>query len=109
MKGEASNIMRRFIRIVVQLDPSELGYLGKAARTLDPRDLRLLAREIEGQPRDRTPVKIVGSQPPKPVHGPDREQRGIARSNIEYGGPAAVRRDADPELVEAVDRIGWSS
>ena len=43
---EASNILRRFTRVVTQLDPTELRYLKKAARTLHPDDLRKLADEV---------------------------------------------------------------
>ena len=108
MSEEASNVLRRFIRVVAQLDPTELRYLTPSARTLHPDDLRRLAYEIEALPRDRTPVirhgPSVHVDKPAP---PATELRGLARSITRYGGPDAVRRDADPVLVDAVNKIGW--
>lgn len=106
---EASTILRRFIRVAAQLDPTELRYLTLSARTLHPFDLRQLATEIEALPRDRKPVIQHGPamRQDKPA-APSKELRGLARSIIRYGGPGAVRRDADPILVEVVNRIGWT-
>ncbi len=93
--SEASNILRRFIRVAAQLDPRELGYLKKSARTLHPDDLRRLANEIADlRPRRRGEAVA--------------ELRGLARSIITYGGPDAVRRDADRMLVDAVNSMGWT-
>ena len=114
MSAEASNILRRFIRVLAELDPAQLGYLRVAARTLRPEDLRRLAREIidmasSKQLSERTVHVIRGGDAaaPKPPE-PAQELRGLARSIIRYGGPDAVRRDAEPVLVEAVNRIAWS-
>jgi hypothetical protein len=106
---EASNILRRFVGVTAQLDPAELGYLRKSARTLDPDDLRKLAAEIDALPRDRTPVIQRGPavRADRPV-STATEIRGIARAIAGYGGPDAVRRDADPVLVDAVNRAGWT-
>ena len=106
MSDEASNILRRFVRVAAQLDPTELRYLKKAARTLDPGDLRQLAREIYDSGRPLRLIKYgTGGRP----HATSiTELRGLARSIIRYGGPDAVRRDADPLLVEAVNRMGWT-
>lgn len=113
MKHEASNILRRFIRVAAQLDPTELRHLTRAARTLRPEDLRLLAWEIHEvstrKPEPLVAVVIRAGDPPRPHrHGPVHELRGLARSLIRYGGPDAVRRDADPLLVDAVNRMGWT-
>lgn len=109
MTAEASNILRRFVCVVAQLDPTELRHLTLSARTLRPGDLRKLAAEIENLPRDRTPViqhgPAVHVDKPAP---PATELRGLARSITRYGGPDAVRRDADPVLVDAVNKIGWT-
>lgn len=108
MSEEASNILRRFLRVVAQLDPTKLRCLTPSARTLRPGDLRKLAYEIEALPRDRTPViqrgPAVHVDRPAP---PATEIRGLARSTVRYGGPDAVRRDADLVLVEAVNKMGW--
>ena len=106
--SEASNILRRFIRVAAQLDPTELRYFTLSARMLRPTDLRQLAAEIEALPRDRTPViqrgPAVQADRPAP---PATEIRGLARSITRYGGPDTVRRDADQVLVDAVNKIGW--
>lgn len=106
---EASNILRRFLRVIAQIDPTELRYLTLSARTLHPFDLRQLAAEIQDLPRDRSPVIQHGPavREDKPA-SPARELRGLAKSITTYGGPDAVRRDAEPVLVEAVNRIGWT-
>jgi len=108
MSSEASNILRRFLRVAAQLDATELRCLTLSARTLRPFDLRQLAAEIENLPCDRTPViqhgPSVHVDRPAP---PSTEIRGIAKSIIRYGGPDAVRRDADPVLVDAVNKMGW--
>ncbi len=110
MTSEASNILRRFIQVTAPLDPSQLGYLAKSARTLDPGDLRKLATEIESLPRDRKPVTQRGPfvRVDKPV-SPATEIRGIAKAIARYGGPDAVQRDADQVLVDAINRAGWTS
>jgi hypothetical protein len=110
---EASNILRRFIRVAAQLDPTELRYLKLAARTLKPDDLRLLAWEINElairRKRGGVAHVIRPGDPPRPHrHGPVEELRGLARSIIRYGGPDAVRRDADRLLVDAVNAMGWT-
>ena len=106
--SEASNILRRFVCVVAQLDPTALSYLTRSARTLHPGDLRKLAAEIEALPRDRTPEiqrgPAVHVDKPAP---PATEIRGLARSIVRYGGPDAVRRDADPVLLNAVNKMGW--
>ncbi|WP_417585017.1 hypothetical protein [Pelagibacterium sp.] len=112
MSDEASNILRRFVRIAAQLGPEKYGFLRKSARTLDPEDLRRLAREYidvysQTPIRDRHINVYRGGPRPVPRYTPDRELRGLARSIIRCGGPDAVRRDADPLLVEAVNQIGW--
>lgn len=107
MSDEASNILRRYIRVVEHLDPSELGYLRKSARTLHPSDLRLLAREVLDVGVRQRLIKY--NAPGQPPTTSVEELRGLARSIIRYGGPEVVRRDAEPELVEAVNRIGWPS
>lgn len=112
MSDEASNILRRFIRVVTRLGPDHR-YLRQAARTLRPEDLRLLAWEVNElmvrQSRTGVAVVIRADDPPhvKPL-SPVNELRGLARSIITYGGSDAVRRDADPRLVEWVNRIGWN-
>lgn len=111
MRHEASNILRRFIRVAAQLDPSELRHLTRAARTLRPEDLRLLAWEVHEvsirNQKPRVAVVIRAGDPPRPHrHDPVTELRGLARSIIRFGGPDAVRRDADPLLVDAVNSIG---
>lgn len=113
MRHEASNILWRFIRVAAQLDPSELRHMTRAARTLRPEDLRLLAWEVhEVSIRNQEPrvaIVIRTGDPPRPYrHGPVDELRGLARLIIRYGGPDAVRRDADPLLVDAVNRMGWT-
>lgn len=95
--SEASNILRRFIRIIARLRSAELGYLRVAARTLDPEDLRKLAAEVYDQRAEIGPTAPVA------------EIRGLARSIVTYGGPDAVRRDAASDLVETVAQFGWRS
>lgn len=116
MVSEASNILRRFLAVAGQLDAIEYGYLAVAARTLRSEDLRALAIEVHevsirnARPRTSTVIR-AGDPPkakPKPLT-PGIELRGLARSIIRYGGPDAVRRDADPALVDAVSAIGWKS
>lgn len=114
MSAEASNILRRFIAVTETLDPTEFRYLRKAAKTLDPRDIRLLAIEyIEVNARRRGPLvaKVIRPGDPVPPRRStlDGQLRGIARSIIRYGGPVAVLEDADPVLVDAVSRIGWNT
>lgn len=106
---EATNILRRFLRVIAQFDPTKLRFLTLSARTLHPDHLRKLAAEIESLSRDRTPViqhgpAVLEDKPSTP----SQELRGLARSIVRYGGPDAVRHDADPILVEAVNRIGWT-
>ncbi len=113
MNAEASNILRRFIRVAEQLDATELRYLGKAARTLQPEDLRSLVWEVHEvsilSRGPRTAIVIRAGDPPRPRHhGPVAELRGLARSIIRYSGPDAVRRDADSLLVDVVNSIGWT-
>jgi hypothetical protein len=113
VKHEASNILRRFIRVAAQLDPTELRHLTRTARTLRPEDLRLLAWEIREvsirKQEPRVAVVIRAGDPPRPHrHDPVDELRGLAHSIIRYGGPDDVRRDADPLLVDAVNRMGWT-
>lgn len=98
VRAEASNILRRFVRAAVRLDRGMYGYLRRAARTLDPDDLRRLAAEVHSD-RDR---HRDGEKPELVM-----EIRGIARAIIGYGGADAVRGDGHPQLVEAVNRIGW--
>lgn len=105
MADEASNILRRFIRVAAGLDPLELRYLKKAARTLDPGDLRKLANEIYDSGRPLRLIKYGNSG--RPHTTTVSELRGLARSIIRYGGPEAVLRDANPMLVDVVTRMGW--
>lgn len=110
--GEASNIVRRFIRVAEQLDPTELRLLQRALRTLKPEDMRQLASEVHEVEwaKNRTGIAHVHrvGDPPRP-RPPSRvaELRGLARSVIRYGGPDAVLRDADPALVETLKRLAW--
>jgi hypothetical protein len=104
VSAEASNILRRFIRVAAGLDPLELRYLKKAARTLEPAEIRRLALELNDVLRRR---RRAGDQPPTSQPGPVAELRGLARSIIRYGGPEAVRRDADEMLVNVVIGMGW--
>jgi len=52
MGKEAFNVLRRFVRLAARLGPPELSHLAKSAQTLDASDLRKLATEIDGPPRD---------------------------------------------------------
>jgi hypothetical protein len=115
VSAEASNIVRRFIKLSVMLDPTQLRYLRVAARTLRPGDLRLLAREIidaaSRKPLDERNIRVIRAGEfvmPKPADAA-QELRGLARSIIRYGGADMVRRDAAPVLVETLNRIAWPS
>lgn len=109
MKAQASNILRRYIRVVAQRDPADLQYLRLSARTLHPVDLRQLAAELSGAAEHGHAIQ----------HGPnwakpDRadaatELRGLAKAIVMYGGPDAVRRDANRLLVNAVNAMGRPS
>lgn len=97
---EASNILRRLTAVIKMLDTRFLGQAQKAARTLKPEDIRVLVRMLEyyREPRSGPLVaKVIrgGEKPPSPPLTPVNELRGIARSIIRYGGPDAVRRDAE--------------
>lgn len=113
MSSEASNILRRFINLSAKLEPMQLQYLRVAARTLRRSDLRLLAREImeaaSRKPLSHRLIHVIseGDAPPPKPPKPALELRGLPRSIIHYGGPDAVRRDAEPVLVEALNRLVW--
>lgn len=108
MTAEATNIARRLVRVLAQLDPSEYGYVRKCARSLDPSDIRALAREITALNRPRPVVQHGPWKPVPPPPSPVSELRGVARSIIRYGGADAVRRDAGETLVDALNQVGWT-
>lgn len=112
VSDEASNIVRRFIRVAEQLDHTELRHLKTALRTLRPDDIRSIATEVHEVEwaKNRTGIAYVhrAGDPPRPrLPSPVTELRGLARSVIRYGGPDAVLRDADPALVETLKRLAW--